>query len=344
MVIATLAVCAVQIAVLVQKGGVMKTSSLAHLAITVLFSVILGTATVISSQTASGSRPAFEVASIKPLPPTQTLLQEIVSGKRSIGGLGTTVDGSQLSIGAASLTDLIKRAYDVDRRQIAGPDWLDAQRFEVHAKLPEGASKDQIPQMLQTLLGERFKLAMHWEEREQAVYALIVSKDGHKLKEAAADAEAQPPEDPPKKRMISTPFGRISVATSSDPNSRVRRRAGKNGAMIMEFSTTSMAELARTLTQYLDRPVLDKTELKGSYQAMLEISKDEQANYFRREMPDLPVGVAFGPGGSAGVTASDPSSGGIFPSVQQLGLKLDSRKAPVETLVIDHIEKIPIEN
>src|SRR4029077_19782644 len=78
-------------------------------------------------------------------------------------------------------------AYDVKTYQITGPDWLtalSAPRFDIVAKMPEGTNKDQVPEMLRTLLAERFKLTIHRENKEQSVYALVVAKGGHKMKEA----------------------------------------------------------------------------------------------------------------------------------------------------------------
>ena len=97
--------------------------------------------------------PAFEVASIKPVDmpgPAQA-----ASGKIHVG---MKIDAARVDIGLFSLTDLICKAYDVKKFQVSGPDWLGTQRFDVIAKMPEGATKDQVPQMLQNLLAERFKL------------------------------------------------------------------------------------------------------------------------------------------------------------------------------------------
>jgi uncharacterized protein (TIGR03435 family) len=120
----------------------------------------------------------------------------------------------------------------------------------------------------------------------------------------------------------------------------------------MEIDKAKMSEFADMLTQFVDRPVVDMTELTGKYQIPLEISQDEILNIARRVMPDLPIpsSAAAGLSGAApasglsGMATSDPSGGAIFRAVQQLGLKLDSRKAPVDTLIIDSIEKTPTEN
>jgi uncharacterized protein (TIGR03435 family) len=122
--------------------------------------------------------------------------------------------------------------------------------------------------------------------------------------------------------------------------------------MRMEMSKIKMTEFAELLSQLVDRQVVDMTELKGSYQVAMDIPMEELVNLARRIMPNMALGAggAGALGGAApanglsGIAASDPSGGAIFQAVQQLGLKLDSRKVPVDTLIIDHIEKDPTEN
>jgi len=131
----------------------------------------------------------------------------------------------------------------------------------------------------------------------------------------------------------------------------MRMTLGENGAIRMEIDKVKMSEFADMLTQYVDRPVTDMTELTGAYQVSLDLSRDEILNIARHVMPDLPLpstggslGGAAPATGLAATAASDPSGGAIFQAVQQLGLKLDSRKAPVDMLIIDSIEKTPTEN
>ena len=108
-----------------------------------------------------------------------------------------------------------------------------------------------------------------------------------------------------------------------------------------------MAQLCDMLSRFVDKPVVDMTELKGSYDVTLEISMSEIQNIARSAGMGMP-GMAPAGGGDAGRpadAASDPTtSGSIFASVQQMGLKLESRKAPIETIVIDKLEKLPTEN
>src|SRR5207247_8322826 len=105
-----------------------------------------------------------------------------------------------------SLSNLITRAYDLKRYQYSAPSWLDDERFDITAKVPEGATKEQFQTMIQNLLAERFKLTIHREKKEMAGYELVVAKNGPKLKESvdvpqpdgAGSATPGPPPGPPK--------------------------------------------------------------------------------------------------------------------------------------------------
>jgi uncharacterized protein (TIGR03435 family) len=228
--------------------------------------------------------------------------------------------------------------------------------------------------MMQTLLAERFKLAAHRDSKEQPVYALVVSKDGHKMKEAVADADVPAPADdsaktPPvqdsaakdKTLSISTTEGQIKikqegsgVVMSGGRTGQMRTNMKPNGTLSLEISKMTMSDFADMLTQFVDRPVVNRTDLKGSYQVLLEIPQDEIMGLAQKIAPKMGIPLPAGIGGASalvgavpgagGLTASDPSGNAIFRAVQQLGLKLDSRKASVETLVIDYIEKEPTEN
>lgn len=311
----------------------------------------------------------FEVATVRPSPPISSLAAQAASGKID---LGMRADATQFDMKFMSLTNLIAAAYKVKPYQVAGPDWMKTQLWEIHARLPEGSNKEQIPEMLQSLLADRFKLTFHRESREQQVYALTVSKSGLKMKEAveepapaAAEADAAkgtaPKESGGKEAMtLSTPEGEMKVNMKQQGNT-VTIDVGKAGKMQMimdenphmrwEMPKATMAEFTEILTQFADRQVVDMTELKGTYQAVLELPMQELLNMAKKIMPEY-AGVLGGgaPGGTApssglaGVGASDPSGGSIFQAVQQLGLKLDARKVDTDTIVVDDVLKEPTEN
>jgi uncharacterized protein (TIGR03435 family) len=164
-------------------------------------------------------------------------------------------------------------AFKVKPYQLSGPDWMSADRFDVMGKMPEGATKEQVPEMLQALLADRFKLTIHRENRERAVYALVVGKGGPKLKEAVPEPDA-PPEGDDAKKGVAT--GRVrqdstgAVVQDGGRAGKTRMTPGPDGSMRLEASSMPMAALADALSRFMDRPVLDLTELKGSYQVTLD--------------------------------------------------------------------------
>ncbi|MGB7763331.1 MAG: TIGR03435 family protein [Bryobacteraceae bacterium] len=300
---------------------------------------------------------AFEVAAIKPAKmPTPA---DVMSGKAHVG---MKTDAARVDIGFQSLTDLIGLAYKVKDYQISGPDWMNGMdhRFDILAKMPEGATKEQVPEMLQALLADRFKLAIHHDTKERSVYALVVGKGGSKLKE--------PPADPPAPAAAEKPDGapgdagtapaadaapQFNVKRNSDgsgtatvhgPDGNAKMSFGPNG-MHMDLEKMTMEKLAEMLGRFVDRPVVDMTELKGSYQVGLDISMEDLKNVARKFGAAVPgVGPASGDAGSLPSDAASDPTGSVFSSVMQLGLKLEPRKAPLDLILIDHIEKTPTEN
>jgi uncharacterized protein (TIGR03435 family) len=125
--------------------------------------------------------PRFEVASLKPAEVTpETLLSRF----------GMRINAARVDIGYVSVEDLIVAAYRVRPDQVSGPAWITDLRFNIVAKLPD--SKDQAPAMLQALPAERFKLTLHHDQTPKPVYALVVAKNGPKLKESTGEDSAEP--------------------------------------------------------------------------------------------------------------------------------------------------------
>ena len=304
--------------------------------------------------------PAFEVASIKAVDmpgPAQA-----ASGKIHVG---MKIDAARVDIGLFSLTDLICKAYDVKKFQVSGPDWLGTQRFDVIAKMPEGATKDQVPQMLQTLLAERFKLIIHKEKKDQSVYALVVAKGGAKMKEAAPLPGAAPAA--PAEGAAPTEAGGPAAPPASTGSSEVTFKASAGGAVVndgkggqqkismvdgkihIENSRASMTEFAEGLSGLVDRPVVDQTELKGFYQMTLELTVQDMMNAARKAGVNVPGAPPSGSAAGADAgrpadAAGDSTPSSIFTSLQNLGLKLEPRKLPVDLIVVDKAEKMPTDN
>jgi uncharacterized protein (TIGR03435 family) len=243
-----------------------------------------------------------------------------------------------------SLRQLIAEAYQVNRFQVVGPDWLGAERFDVFAKIPAEARRKDAPVMLQSLLADRFKLLVHREFREQAISALVVAKEGPKLTESASES-APDSDDAAKKPADGAgqsaarkkgPGGDITVGTVG-----VRFTLDyANSSVHVEGTRMTMAELADVLTRAEagnGRPVVDMTGLKGDYDVVLDIP-------FSAVGIVVPARGADANGAGPADLASDPGSGRMLRSLKSLGLELVNRRAPVEQVIVDHMEKAPVEN
>ncbi len=315
------------------------------------------------SAQAQPEKPSFEVATIKLAAPMDMakVAQDISQGQ--MPRLGPHVDAARAEYRYMSLRDLMVIAYKVQPNQISGPDWLASQRFDIVAKMPAGATKDQAPQMLQTLLEERFKMTLHRETKEHPVLALLVAKDGPKLKVSPPDPTEQlDPKAPLKagEMQMDTDEGPIRITRGSDGSTTVNMGARGSatykmdpGMQTMHLETTkmTMSGFAQLLTQFMQmggpaaRTVVDMTELKGNYQVDLNFSMADLLAMARTMMPELAGAAAAPPAGEPAGNASEPGgTSSIFASVKALGLRLEQRKAPIEQLVIDHVEKTPIEN
>lgn len=299
--------------------------------------------------------PAFEVASVKPAGPLDP--QKIMSGQQRIG---MQVDNARVDISSLTLNELVIIAFKVKPYQVSGPSWLSsgmgAERFEIRAKIPEGVSKEQVPEMLRSLLVERFGMKFHWEKTEHNAYALVVGKNGSKMKDAPPDEvlEAQAAPTAPTTGVPTLNTGSGQVRFEGNPQSgMVVRGPGTGmgpmkitmnaGLMHIENPKMSMEALTAALSRFVDRPIVDMTGLKGFYQVAFDISRDEMMNA-ARSMGGGMVMAERSASGSPADAASEPSGGSIFQSVQQLGLKLEPRKLPVDKVFIDQLERKPTEN
>ncbi len=306
------------------------------------------------AQTPPAPKPAglaFEVATIKPAPPLTPDL--IASGKLHAG---MSVDGARVDMGFFALSDLIRTAYKLKSYQLSGPDWLSAQRFDILGKMPEGATKEQVPEMLQALLADRFKLTSHRDTKEHSVYALVIAKTGLKMKEASPDVDTPPPATDDKKPGFTVGAGsnQMRVNPSADGKGAtisgggsggagpMKMSMGPNGTMHMEFKKMPIEGLVEMVSRFVDRPVVDSTELKGNFEVALDLSMDDMKAIAAKSgvagMMGMPMSTA-----APSDAASEPTSS-IFTALSAMGLKLEARKAPIEIMVIDHAEKMPTEN
>jgi uncharacterized protein (TIGR03435 family) len=221
---------------------------------------------------------------------------------------------------------LIELAYDMKDFQVSGgPGWIESERFDIDAtiddstveqwtKLPYLDQQARKYGMVRTLLAERFKLQIERVSKELPVYALLVAKDGPKLKQLPATDPAngvQAPPAAPGRGPLAAGTWRLSIY---------------NGQITIEAKSEPISQLVDVLTRLNRRPVLDQTGLKGAYDFTLTYAEDAGPNATVSAPSALePVSVDSGP---------------LFTAIQQqLGLKLESSKAQVETIVIDHIEQ-----
>lgn len=308
----------------------------------------ISVAVVLASSALLGQTPTFEVASVKPSEPITPAM--VASGKLHAG---MKIDGKRVDIGNFGLLQLICKAYDVKTYQVTGPSWLKAvglsgQRFDIVANLPEGATKEQVPQMLQALLAERFKLVLHKETKDQAVYAMVIGKGGLKVKESGQPAPvpdgAAPNPAVTGSSSVSINQTKSGAVVSDGVRSQKMIPSPDGKSMRFEISGTTMAELAEGLTPMADHPIVDMTGLTGKYEVTLDISMQELMNIARAAGAAVPGGSGSGDASKPAELASDPGGGSIFTTIQTLGLKLEPRKVPTAFMVVDSVEKMPTEN
>ena len=292
----------------------------------------------------------FEVATIKPSPPPGN--GPMFFGQT--GGPGTS-DPGRFTTHNTALSDLIVQAYGVQRYQVVRPDWVNAERFDVTAKLPAGTTKEQFRLMLQSLLADRFGLKVHHEQKEMQEYALTVGKNGPKMKESAVTPETEPD----KAKLPPPPPGPPKIGADGFPVLPAGRpmMVMMNGNARMQMYGETMEQLANRLSGQLGKPVTDETGLKGKYDYALTYSVDAALAGGPGLPPPPPGALGGGPAGGAviagGPGGGPPGAGGAdrvtAPTLteavqQQLGLKLEQKKGMVDIVVVDHIEKTPTEN
>ncbi len=267
----------------------------------------------------STDKPKFEVASVRP--------NTSNDGKVMLG----IQPGGRFNAVNVPLWDLIRQAYNLQRTQIVGgPDWLETARFDIIAKaegdIPRagpGSPPGPLNFMMQDLLEDRFKLKAHRETRELPIYALMLARADQKLgaglRSSTADCEAfrgrgrgGPGPDGPPRGMLA-PGERPTCGMMIGPGQVV---AGG----------IPISQLTQMLSMFTQRIVVDRTGLKGNFDIDLTFTPD------RMPQGPPPPGVQLPP--------IDPNGPSVFTAIQeQLGLKLESERGPVDVLVIDHVER-----
>jgi uncharacterized protein (TIGR03435 family) len=297
-------------------------------------------------------KPSFDVISIKPAAP-------LGNGPIRIGG-GT--QGDRFTMNSANLRMLLQMAYQQAGNTplggqltiIGGPGWMDSDRYDVQAKADcSGGTipRERVQLMVQSLLEDRFQLKAHKETRELPIYTMVVAKDGPKIKRSADQTPATPPIPLPSPceapaNANPPPFpppGRGNPFAPGAPVPRGSMMIGMgNGTMTMRAAAQPFLAIVRMLQQQVGRTIVDKTGLEGLYDFELTFSPEGLSSPFGRGLPMPPPGLGAPAGPASAPTAVDPLPS-LFTAIQELGLKLEPGKGPVEVLVIDAVEK-PTEN
>lgn len=278
----------------------------------VVCTAIALTCATLQAQSPPGN-PQFEVASVKPSVADNmpAKVREMMRNNRAPGSIPKAGPG-RIRLERWALLDLIAAAYKVRASQVSGPSWLSDQSFDIEAKLPEGTANEQINPMLQSLLEERFGLKVHRETQTKQGFALIVGKNGPKLKLAELPPADSPDLTPEQRRER-------MQARMADMMKRMQETR-ENGAVVgparsANWESVTSEELANHLTAFTEAPVVDETHLTGKYSVYIATWTS----------PDVPGGT-------------------IFDAVEKLGLKLEPRKILIETIVVDQVSKSPTAN
>lgn len=266
----------------------------------------------------------FEVASIRAVGPTDARVD-----------LGMHIDGAQVRFNFLSLRDCMRIAWQMKDYQFVGPDWFTQDRYNITAKLPAGANQDQVREMLQNLLMDRFKMTTHRDKKEFPVYALTVGKNGLKLKETVADPATDAA--PAKSSLDIKASGSAAGVFIDLGNGSYFTFA--NNHLIGHKAT--MPLIADMLGTYMDKPVVDMTGLKDTtnYDISLEITPEDYRTMLIRSA--LKNGVSLPP---EAARLADLPTDSLNAALDAAGLKVDSRKAPLDVIVIDHADKTPTDN
>lgn len=259
----------------------------------------------------------YEVASIKPTGPE--------SSNGVMSGMTYPADG--FTVRGYTLRSLIQSALGVQNYQLSGaPAWLISEKYDIDAKMDSSVvdalqkltPKDQFSarqQMLLALFADRLKLTFHRETKELPIYSLVIAKSGAKLQEAK-----------PGDTLTDGSRGRAGRGRADGLGTTI-----KVGSETLRAQSVPLTELVQALASYLGRAVVDNTGLTGNYNFTLQWTTDDA-------QMQAPSGAAAS--GTPTTSSADPTAAFLFTAIQQqLGLKLESGKGPVEVFVIDHVER-----
>lgn len=289
----------------------------------------------------------FEVASVKPLPPGPPNADNPSFAAYRAGQAKSfcmvCISGVHYDYYGAPLISLISEAYRMDARLVVAPGWVNQAdvNFAIHALMPEGATREQIPDMLKTLLEERFHLVVHRATVEQTGYALVTAKNGPRLREPG-DLDRSACDDWAEPNMVNQEGNQICRTSKEVGDRTVRITMSTHsawGPLLTELSRgesleghseyyrIAMPKLAEVLTSTLSTPagiapgggsliqVVDKTGIAGEWHVIVDR-----------------------------IYGADTSLPSVSASLEKQGLRLERTTAPVEKLFVDKVDKMPTEN
>lgn len=250
-----------------------------------VYGVLFLPASFAQSPPTQAEGPRFDVVSIKLIPTP-------APGDGTPYGL--TVSAARVQ-GVNQLFSLLTRAFRVEAPQLVVPDFAHSEFFQIQATLPAGATADQVPEMLQRMLSERFKLVYHRETRSYQANVVTIGKDGMKL-----------PRLPDGTPIV------LTRRTLADGTTRITQ----TGRLPVFFPA---------MNSFGGLNLVDETGLDGTY------------TWVQDERPPAP-------GANPQVDLQERLQDSFTAMIEAAGLKLETRKVPKETIVVDHIEKMPVEN
>jgi uncharacterized protein (TIGR03435 family) len=266
------------------------------------------------------AQPTFEVASLKPSPPSEVpprvaQMMDRIYESRPLGWL--PIEKTRLTMKNWSLAGLIASAYRVRSRDVSGPAWLAEDRYEIEATFSADTPHAAVNDMLRALLEERFGLKVHREDREIAGYALVEAKGGAKLTHAAEEkpAEAAPMDEEARREQMR----KLQETTQKRMQEMTKQReAGEAPVNRNSWNAPSatMAQVAGWLAPLVGKPVVDATGIEGKFALDVEVQR-------------------FG---------DDTQEYAVAQALAKFGLKLEARKLTVSTVVVDQLERKPKEN
>jgi|SRR5688572_25842874 len=281
----------------------------------------------------SKPRPAFEVASVRVFRPASGFANAYRMTESRVDLI-------------RPMSMLLMEAFRQQRTyRLAMPDWTNEVFVEIQATLAAGTTLQQVPEMLQTLLEDRFGLVTRRETRLMDGYELVVAEGGIKMREVEPIDELQKEPNPSATRPMSdtireTPNGFVRTISlggaryiTITSRSMFERRVVPGGGNVFEATRMAIAELVPFLETNVDQPVVDRTGLTGLYQFTLQLPRDAL------------VTRLLGTLGASTSARIEPAGGvSVFKELERLGLKLEKRRVPIEMIVVDKISRTPSAN